>query len=154
MSTEQKYSPKAKARASALGSLAMREHSAHELRQKLLNKNHAHDLVDTLISELQQGNLLSDERFAESYWRVRSAKGYGPVRIINELQMKGVSDRIIESAKQVVDINFYDVIESVYKKKYKTLPYQDFKEKAKRQAFLYRRGFDTEYIKSVIEMLQ
>lgn len=151
MSSEQKYSPEARARASALGSLAMREHSALELRQKLLNKNHELALVDQLIASLQSENLLSDERYAESYWRVRSGKGYGSLRIVKELQMKGVSERIIEAAKNEANINFFDVIEAVYQKKYKSQPIQDFNEKAKRQAFLYRRGFDTEYIKSVIE---
>ncbi len=148
---QQKYSPEARARASALGSLAMREHSALELRQKLLSKKHEPALVDDLIASLQQENLLSDERFAESYWRVRSGKGYGPVRIIKELQMKGVSDRIITWAKQETAIDFFAVIETVYQKKYKSLPWQDYKEKAKRQAFLYRRGFDHDYINSVIE---
>jgi len=151
MSERKKYSPEAKARASALGSLAMREHSAVELKQKLINKDHDAGIVDALIAALIEDNLLSDERYAESYWRVRSSKGYGPSRIVKELQMKGVSDRLISSGRLVTDIDFFAVVEAVYKKKYKSLPIQDFKERAKRQSFLYRRGFDSDYIKSVIE---
>lgn len=145
-----KYSPKAKARASALGSLAMREHSASELKNKLIQKGHHVDIVESLVCSLVDENLLSDQRFAESYWRVRSNKGYGPSRIIKELQMKGVSEQLIHEAKHETDIDFYQIIGDVYHKKYKSKPIEDYKEKAKRQAFLYRRGFDTDYIKSVI----
>ena len=150
MAERKKYTPEAKAKASALGSLAMREHSAAELKQKLLNKQHELSVVDTLIISLQQDNLLSDERFAESYWRVRSAKGYGPIRIEKELQMKGVADRLIYSSREVAEIDFFAIVTAVYEKKYRAVPWDDFKEKAKRQNFLYRRGFDAEYIKSVI----
>lgn len=146
-----KYSPEAKARASALGSLAMREHSAVELKQKLINKKHDAAVVESLITSLLEENLLSDERYAESYWRVRSSKGYGPSRIYKELQMKGVSDRLIEATKQVVNIDFFALVVTVYDKKYKSAPIKDFKEQAKRQSFLYRRGFDTDFIKTVIE---
>ncbi|TDR18525.1 regulatory protein RecX [Marinicella litoralis] len=150
MTEVKRYSPEAKARASALGSLAMREHSAVELRQKLINKKHDAEIVEKLIIELIEENLLSDERFAESYWRVRSSKGYGATRINKELQMKGVPDRLIQTTKLVANVDFFALIESVYEKKYKSMPIQDYKERAKRQAFLYRRGFDTDLIKTVI----
>lgn len=149
--TSEKFSPEARARASALGSLAMREHSCHELRQKLIHKKHQPNVVDALLFELLENNLISDLRFAESYWRGRSAKGYGPSRIVKELSMKGVSEEKIRIAKESVEIDFYLLIEQVYQKKYKGRKYDDYKEKAKRQAFLYRRGFDSDLIKHVIE---
>lgn len=151
MSEQTKYTPEARARASALGSLAMREHSCYELKQKLLSKKHDEQLVDALIIDLIEHNLISDVRFAESYWRSRSNRGYGPVRINQELVMKGVSHDNISSAKTAADIDFYQLVESVYLKKYQTKPWQDYKEKAKRQAFLYRRGFDSDLIRHVID---
>lgn len=150
MTTEKKYTPESRARASALGSLAMREHSCHELRQKLINKKHQPNVVDALLLDLLENNLISDLRFAEAYWRGRSAKGYGPARISKELSTKGVSNDKIELAKDTNKIDFFELVEQVYKKKYKNKPYDDYKEKAKRQAFLYRRGFDTDLIKHVI----
>lgn len=151
MTVNKKYTPEARARASALGSLAMREHSCDELRTKLINKKHAPELIDQLILELLQENLISDYRFAESYWRSRSNKGYGPARISRELAQKGVAATTISQAKAEADINFYDLIVHVYEKKYKGVAWQDYQEKAKRQGFLYRRGFDTDYIKTVID---
>ncbi len=151
MTVDKKYTPEARARASALGSLAMREHSCEELRAKLINKKHDPDLVDHLILDLLNENLISDFRFAESYWRSRSNKGYGPTRIARELAQKGVAVKTIKQAKSEAKINFYDLIVQVYEKKYKGVDFQDYREKARRQGFLYRRGFDTDYIKTVIE---
>ena len=151
MSERQKKTPESRARASALGSLAMREHSCAELRTKLLNKNHDEAIVDRLIVELLEHDYVSDHRFAESYWRSRSAKGYGADRITRELSLKGVSDAVIAQAKAEAGVDFFAVVEGVYLKKYKGEPWSDFKEKAKRQGFLYRRGFTTEYIKHVID---
>lgn len=133
-----------------MGSLAMREHSSLELQNKLLNKNHPEDVVGQLIADLQQSGLLSDARFAESYWRMRSGKGYGPIRIEQELKQKGVSDRLIQDALFEADLDFEDMVQQVYEKKYRGLPWQDFKDKAKRQNFLYRRGFSHELIRMVV----
>jgi regulatory protein len=149
---KKKYTPEARARASALGSLAMREHSCDELRKKLVNKQHDAIVVDQLIIDLLKDNLISDARYSESYWRSRSNKGYGPSRISKELEMKGVAAQIIASSKVEAGIDFFKVVEAVYLKKYKGQSWQAqkehaYKEKAKRQAFLYRRGFDTDYIK-------
>lgn len=147
-----KYTPEARVRASAIGSLAMREHGCEELRKKLIGKDHDADLVDQLIVELIKENLISDARYAESYWRSRGNKGFGPSRIYRELEMKGVSSSVIESGKGEAGLDFYQIVEQVYAKKYKgvgweSLKENSYKEKAKRQSFLYRRGFDADYIK-------
>ncbi len=144
---KKKYTPEARARASAIGSLAMREHGCDELRKKLINKQHDETVVNQLIIELLQDNLISDARYAESYWRSRANKGYGPARINKELEMKGVALQTIANAQVEADLDFFQIVENVYQKKYKGQSWQDYKEKAKRQAFLYRRGFDTELIK-------
>ena len=147
---DKKYSPESRARNSAIGSLAMREHSAYELQQKLLNKNHPEAVVFALITELQKENLLSDARYAESYWRSRSNRGYGPMRIERELEQKGVASRLIQEALYEAEIDFEALVHQVYEKKYKGRGWDDFKEKAKRQNFMYRRGFPSELIRMVV----
>ncbi len=141
----------AKAKASAMASLAMREHSVLELKHKLLRKDFPEDIVLSLLDDLQQQNLLSNERFAEVYWRQRAGKGFGPIKISHELQQKGLDDKLIECGLLESEVDFYEVIEQVYKKKYAGKPYRDVKEKAKRQGFLFRRGFSTDYIKTVLD---
>ncbi len=147
---DKKYSPESRARNSAIGSLAMREHSAYELQQKLLNKNHPEAVVFALIAELQKENLLSDTRYAECYWRSRCNKGYGPMRIERELEQKGVASRLIQEALYEAEIDFEALVHQVYEKKYKGQAWTDFKEKAKRQNFMYRRGFPSELIRMVL----
>jgi len=141
----------AKARASALASLAMREHSTLELRDKLLRKNMPEQVVSKLILQLHKDNLLSDARFAEVYWRQRAARGFGPIKIAYELQNKGVDETTIENGQQHAEVDFSETIKAVYIKKYGNAAYQDFTEKVKRQNFLYRRGFPVELIKDVID---
>jgi regulatory protein len=142
---------RAKAKASALASLAMREHSVLELQNKLLRKDFPENIVSPLLTELQQQKLLSNKRFAEVYWRQRSGKGFGPTKISYELQQKGVDDHLIRQGLLESEVDFYEVVRQVYEKKYLGKPYQDIKDKAKRQGFLYRRGFSTDYIKSVMD---
>ena len=56
--------------------LARREHSVHELRQKLLKKfsDATESVVNVVLDQLEKDNLQSDTRFAESYSRYRKIK--------------------------------------------------------------------------------
>ena len=141
----------ARAKASAMASLAMREHSVLELQHKLTAKKFPDSVVAPLLAELQRDNLLSNERFAEMHWRQRADKGFGPTKIRYELQQKGLDDALIQQGLQASEVDFYAVIAQVYNKKYPGEPWQDLKEKAKRQGFLYRRGFAADYIKTVLD---
>ena len=80
------------ARIAAMRLLTRREHSSQEIKQKLVYKGFDSALIENLIKELRQENLLSDERFAESYVRSRISRGYGPSRIRQELRQRGTND--------------------------------------------------------------
>lgn len=151
MATENKDNIGAKARASALASLAMREHSTLELRDKLLRKDMPEQVVEKLLAKLHKENLLSDARFAEVYWRQRALRGFGPIKIAYELKNKGVDETTISNGHQQAEVDFSETIKAVYEKKYGDKAYEDFAEKAKRQNFLYRRGFSVELIKLVLD---
>lgn len=139
-----------KARASALASLALREHSAFELQQKLLRKDMPETVVVPLIAQLQKQNLLSDARFSEVYWRQRAARGFGPIKIAYELQHKGVDEATIAEGRHQAEVDFEAGIKEVYLKKYADNDWHHYSDKAKRQNFLYRRGFPHELIKMVV----
>jgi len=140
-----------KARASALASLSMREHSIKELTDKLSRKDYQQDSIDIVIKECLGHNYLNDQRFAEIYWRSRARKGFGPNKISMELKQKGISASLIESSSHQGELNFDEVIKRIYLKKFKGLGITDFKDKAKRQNYLYQRGFDAELIRVVVE---
>jgi regulatory protein len=126
--------------------LARREHSVAELRHKLLARGYVQPAVDEQLHLLEQENLLSDQRFAESYVNFRSKKGFGPVRIRHELKEKGVNVALIE---EYLDNNDYwrNIAKEVREKRFgATLP-KDYKDIAKQMRFLQYRGFSNEQLR-------
>jgi len=83
-------------RAFAYRLLGRREYSVHELRQRLLQKwRDAGDVaVEDLLGALQAENLLSDERFVESFVRSRIGRFQGPMKIRAELRERGVDESL------------------------------------------------------------
>ncbi len=82
-------------RAFAYRLLGQREYSVFELGQRIRRKwpgaPDIGDLLDALVNE----NLVSDERFAESFIRSRLQRHQGPFKIKAGLRSKGVSDTLI-----------------------------------------------------------
>ena len=72
----------------ALRILAIREHSAHQLLQKLQQRKieNAQEIIDECISL----GYIDDQRFAEIYTRSLLNRGKGPYYIYNKLREAGV----------------------------------------------------------------
>jgi regulatory protein len=140
-----------KARASALASLCMREHSVKELSEKLARKEYKQESIEVVIKECLDSNYLNEQRFAEIYWRSRARKGFGPNKISQELKFKGISSSMADKTMNQEELDFNEVVQRVYQKKFKGKLIEDFKDKAKRQNYLYQRGFPMELIRLVIE---
>ncbi len=84
------------ARDAAVRLLGRREHSTHELRRKLKRRGYCDDVIDEVIATLRAADSVSDARFAESFVRVRSERGQGPLRIRAELRERGVTDTLAD----------------------------------------------------------
>ena len=86
-------------RAFAYRLLGRREYSVFELQNRIRQKWPDVDGVDAMAEELlaalQEENLLSDERFVESFVRSRDNRHQGPHKIKAALRGKGVSDSLI-----------------------------------------------------------
>lgn len=139
-----------KARASALASLCMREHSVKEITDKLTRKEYQPDSIEIVVKESLKDNYLNDQRFAKIFWRSRARKGFGPNKIAMELQQRGISSSMIQETSQQEELDFDEVVKSIYLKKFRGTEIKDFKDKAKRQNYLYQRGFAIELIRLVI----
>ena len=130
-------------RQKALDFLAIREHSCFELAQKLkgYQQSTPAEIAD-LLNTLETQKLLSDVRFAESYCGMRFKKGYGSLRISQELKVRGVPEEIIsEILEKISAEEWKERAEAVRQKKFgKAIP-TDVKEKLKQNQFLYYRGF-------------
>ncbi|ANB18304.1 Regulatory protein RecX [Dokdonella koreensis DS-123] len=126
----------------ALGWLARREHSRSELRTKLARGGHAADEAAAALEALEAGALQSDARFAGALARSRAGQGYGPRRIVAELRSHGIADAAVRDALAEVDVDWLASARRQLQRQYGRTPARSAQERARRAAFLLRRGFD------------
>ena len=131
--------------------LASREHSQHELLNKLLQRKFDRQLCIEWIEKFRQKNLQSDSRFAGLLVRIRTNKGIGESRIRNELKEHRISQDIIDAAIQEEDIDWFELALQVFEKKFANTAEVDWKGQQKQQRFMYYRGFSQEQIKYATE---
>lgn len=129
----------------AMDMLARREHSSHELFTKLTRRFSDIAEVEDVLYVLKEEKLQSDQRFAEAFVRYRSQKGQGPVRIRQELVQKAVSESIVTDVIESSDIDWRQIAQNTYEKKYANKAIQDNNERARRQRFMQYRGFSYEH---------
>lgn len=133
----------------ALGLLARREHSARELRKKLVVRGHAADEAGDAIERLQQQDYQNDARFAASIARQRSAQGYGPRRIHAELKSHGLDEAAIREAIASLDGDWTAAAAAQLRRRYGARAPADRADRVARAGFLLRRGFDPATVRAV-----
>lgn len=136
--------------AAALRLLAQRDHSRHELAQKLRQRCEVDDesLAQTLDA-LQQSGYLDDARYAESFVRAAVARGRGPVKIAYELREHGVDACIISHVLGQSDTDWWALAQFQREKKFGAALPADFNERARQTRFLLGRGFSVEHTRAV-----
>jgi len=134
-------------RYAAIRLLSRREHSVVELTRKLKAKGFDLVLIEQTVHELAHENLLSDERFAESYQRSRRGSGYGPIRIQQELKQRGTNEDVIAAVVVNNDPSWDELAKQVREKRFGTVPPNDAVERAKQMRFLQYRGFTHQQLK-------
>lgn len=95
---------------------------------------------------LIQDGLQSDERYAESYVHMRRKRGYGPLKIKQELQQRGVSSDLVDIFVEFNDKIWLDTACQAYEKKFSGKQLDTANERAKRMRFLQSRGFTGDII--------
>ncbi len=148
-STEAEITP-ADVRLAAMNLLARREHSVRELRNKLKRRFTDDAMIDEQIARLTGQNLQSNLRFAESYARQRIGRGYGPVRVREELRERGASGLDVAAAMEELQVDWFAVASEVALKKFGALAPSDINEKARRVRFMRYRGFTTEHYQKLL----
>jgi regulatory protein len=138
-------------RRTILNWLARRDHSQHEIAQKLKNKAYPPDIIHTIVGELAQQGLINEQRFTENYIYWRRGRGYGPLRISRELQTRGISAEMIAEHLNITDNAWLCEIRKVWQKHFKGKLPDDFKLRAKQMRFLQSRGFTREQIASILK---
>lgn len=133
----------------AMDLLAMREHSAAELKRKLLRKGAHAELIDAVLEQLIDDHLLSDDRYLEAYIYSRANTGYGPIRIQQELIQRGIKSASVERALRENSYDWSKKLNEIWLRKFGAYP-KDPKEKAKQGRFLLYRGFSMEAVSKLL----
>jgi regulatory protein len=131
--------------------LSRREHSAKEIYQKMSRKVESKDILTEEITRLISDGLISDERFAESYFQSRKNRGFGPLRIRNELAQRGIKESIFYFIQSETDWSEY-AFNALEKKTNGKKP-DDMKAILKLKNFLNYRGFEFQDIDKAFSML-
>ena len=135
----------------ALSYLSRREYHRIELKSKLIRtkSRNEHD-VEALLDRLEAEGLLSDMRFIESFIASRQKRFYGPIRIKMELQQKKLDPDDVERILAESDIDWQRNARICLQKKFPKKA-TDNQELAKRQRFLWQRGYPTEMIRDALK---
>lgn len=140
-----------KTRQTALRLLARREHSQHELTQKLTQRGYTPQDIHTVIEDLKKSTLQSDHRFAESFTRSRQTRGQGPLRIILELKARHIPHEIIEEVINITDNAWFTLARDAWRRHFKGRIPNTPAERAKQTRFLHYRGFTQDHINHLIK---
>lgn len=128
--------------------LSYRALSTKQLRDKLLEKGHTEDAVEYALEWLRARGLLNDETFAQSVVRSYTRRGYGELRIRQELSHRGVPREVADVAMEEYEAEDATMCALLDKRLRGDL--SDRKEIDKAVAALQRRGYRWDDIKRAL----
>jgi regulatory protein len=130
----------------ALGLLATREHSRGELARKLAARGFAEQEIGMTLDALAEAGLIDEDRLAEAYVAERLHKGFGPLRIRQELRAKGLSNELIAPHLRLAQQDLLGLIAAAHDKRFGPADAADARERARRGRFLEYRGFPADLV--------
>ena len=137
-------SGQAELRRAALGWLARRDFSRHDLAARLARKFPDED-PEPVLRWLEAENFLNDERFAEVYFRSRLARGHGPVRIRHDMRQRGLDEELIDARFRAQSPDWFALASQVRQRRFGAPPASgDQREKSRQLRFLQYRGFNAD----------
>jgi len=144
----------------ALRLLERKDYSRKELIDKLKKEGYTENLVDKIIEYIDSYHYLDDSRVAGNY--IRSRMGYKSKRELEyKLKQKGISEEEIDAAmgenyKNEENIPQEEVAIRKFLQKYQindeSVIDVSLEEKQKLAAKLYRKGFDLDKIRKILQM--
>lgn len=145
-SDDQEY----KARSVALRLLARREHSRHELTLKLKQRELETPVISMVLDEYENEGWLDDKRFADVYSRQRIDLGYGPLKVLAELQQRGIH-QAPGCLDELADADWIRNALLLREKRFGLSDLSDdWDEKVRQARFLTRRGFTANQVERAL----
>ena len=138
----------------AVGYLAQRPHSSHEIEEKLLRTGYRPCTVEMVLYKLEKEKLLNDRDFAEQWAAYRARQGLGKSRIAQELRRKGIDSgdtgEILEQVDEEEQLNAaVRAAEAGLRRSKKDEDIR--KTSARLMGLLVRRGFEYPLARRAIE---
>ena len=134
----------------ALRVLGYRARSEEEMRRKLQCKGFSAEITDHTLAELYRLGLLDDRDFAHTW--VSNRPGYGPIRLRQELRLKGIDRDLAEetiTAARTGDAEFNAALQIAERAaRRRTLPL-DRMELLRLRRLLQRRGYTSDIVNRV-----
>lgn len=135
----------------AIDLLSRRDQSRHELKQKLLAKGGAADVIATVIDWCTDENYQCDSRYCAMLVRSKVNKGYGPAVVSQAAREQGIDRELLTQTIEELEIDWFALALLQYQKKFADKPVKDFQDKQKRMGFLQRRGFNSAQIQYALK---
>jgi len=135
--------------------LARRMYSSKEISDKLKRQGYTEDIIEDVVFKMESYGYVNDEIFAEEWVQSRlNSKPKGRSAIKRELANKGIEEDTIENIlnETLSEPIQYDLALDLARRKIRSYREDDaMSAKRKLYAFLSRRGFGYDIVKSVMD---
>lgn len=143
-----------KARSVALRLLARREHSRQELALKLRQRKLESSVITLVLDDYESKGWLDDDRFSDVYSRRRIDLGYGPLKVLAELQQRGIH-HTPGYLDELADADWIHNACLLREKRFGLHNLSgDWDEKVRQARFLTRRGFTANQVERALEVCE
>jgi len=132
----------------ALAMLDRRDYSAAELRKKLVEKGEDEAEAAAAVERLTELGFVDDARYAPLVVRHYAAKGYGPRRVLQELQARGIPRELWDAAMEQMPVQD-DAVDRLLRSRLKS-DAPDRAELKRASDFLLRKGYGWDEIKAAV----
>ncbi len=107
-------------------------------------------MVAEVLDGLERRKLLSDARFSEQFARQRAERGHGPLKILNELEQRGIDEDTARGYVNLWDPVWLERAKKAKSKRFGPAPPSDLKDRARQSRFLAQRGFTAEQARKAL----
>ncbi len=140
-----------KAKMTALSYLSYKDRTKREVIRRLKEKGFTKEVTKKTLVFLISYGYINDLEFSKKFVKQRvCSKGYGKFKVVRELRDKGVSEDIIATVTEDIEEDERETALKFGLKKARNLDLDEYKDKQKLYAYLQRRGYAYDIIKSVI----
>lgn len=136
---------------------AYQERCHKEVVQKLREMRMTSEEIDVVVVHLIGQNFMNEERFACSFARGKHRiKGWGRIRIVNELKFRDISKYNIDNAlKQISADEYFATFEKIAESQWHNISEKNTLKKRKKVCdYLLRKGFESDMVYAKIKELE